>query len=80
MITSGPYAHIRHPIFTGLVLQMIGLALVFLYPITIGLLLIAITYGVYTILHEEKFMAAKFPEYKDYMSRTSRFIPKFVKK
>jgi hypothetical protein len=40
LVTSGPYAHIRHPIYTGLILAMLGSAIgvnVFWLVLLVGL-------------------------------------------
>lgn len=76
LITTGVFKTIRHPIYSGLIL--IG------YGIGIGngpipQLLFAI--GLHVVLRyksqlEEKYLAEKFEEYSDYVSRTNRFFPK----
>jgi len=75
LVTSGPYAYVRHPIYTGIMLAMIGSAL------AIGLawlLLFAISF-VYFLLSartEEKMMVAQFPDaYPAYRRRTKMLIP-----
>ena len=75
LVTSGPYAYIRHPIYSGLMLAMIGSAL------TVGVLwlLLFVLYFAYFIFSartEEKMMLARFPDaYPTYQRRTKMLIP-----
>ena len=75
LIAAGPYGLIRHPIYSGVLLMMVGTA-VGLFPIW---WLVAIASGVYFILSarsEEKFMTSRFPvEYPAYRARTKMFLP-----
>lgn len=75
LITSGPYAYVRHPIYTGVILALIGSA-----GVSGGLwLIIALTGIVYFVLaaHEEEAMLTKeFPgSYPEYRAGTKMLIP-----
>ncbi len=74
-VTTGPYATIRHPMFTSLGLQYLGLVLIFLHPLTLLFWFIALIYALYTSAAEEKYMKKLFPEYARYEQKTKRFIP-----
>jgi protein-S-isoprenylcysteine O-methyltransferase Ste14 len=73
LVTSGPYAVIRHPIYTGLILAMLGSAIgvnVFWAP----LLVLVGAYFIYSARREETVMLQLFPEqYAAYMARTGMF-------
>jgi protein-S-isoprenylcysteine O-methyltransferase Ste14 len=76
LIDSGPYRFVRHPIITSFFALTGGLLLVNL-AITTGLVFI------YTIWdftrsarREEELLSNTVPGYRDYMSRTSRFLPR----
>jgi len=75
LITSGPYAHVRHPIYTGILLTMIGSLM------TAGLswlliLVIYVVFFIYSGKQEEKLMAETFPDtYPAYKARTKMLIP-----
>ena len=78
LVRSGPYARIRHPIYTGLWLAMFGTAL------TIGTLasyLAVVLASVAFLLRiriEEALLTSQFPEiYPEYKRRTCALIPFF---
>lgn len=74
-VTSGPYSLVRHPIYTGLLLAILGTSLI-VGPIWILLLAVCAPYFVYGALKEEQLMAGQFPEpYSNYKKRTKMFIP-----
>jgi len=80
LVTSGPYAFIRHPIYTGLILALLGSALgvdVF----WAGLLVPVGTYFIYSARREETVMLQQFPEqYAAYMARTGMLTPRLFRR
>lgn len=75
LITSGPYALVRHPIYTGLLLAMIGSALAESVTWALALLVFG-PYFVYSARVEERTMADAFPEqYTAYRERTKMLVP-----
>src|SRR5262245_37351240 len=74
-VTTGPYAYVRHPIYTGIMLAVLGTAL---RGNIIGIslfVLISITFAV-RIDKEEKIMLELFPEqYPEYQKHTKRLVP-----
>lgn len=74
LVTSGPYAYVRHPIYTGVILAMLGSALVSIWWIPACLLFFV--YFVWSAKTEEKIMLEQFPaRYAEYMQRTKMLIP-----
>ena len=75
LITSGPYALIRHPIYTGLILAMLGSALG--VNVFWALLLVPVgAYFIYSARREETVMLQLFPEqYAAYITRTGMLAP-----
>ena len=75
LVTSGPYHLVRHPIYAGIILSLLGFAFaVNVYWIFI--FVIAMVFFIYSALVEEKIMTKKFPnEYPDYKKKTKMLIP-----
>ena len=76
LVTSGPYALIRHPIYTGLILAMLGSAIG--VNISWALMLVPVgAYFIYSARREEAVMLQQFPEqYAAYMARTGMLAPR----
>ncbi len=75
LITAGPYRLIRHPIYTGILLAMLGTAIALTwYWILITLILGA--YFVWSAIAEEKYMTKIFTrDYPAYVRRSKMFVP-----
>lgn len=77
LVTTGPYSHIRHPLYSAMFGYGIGLALVTANWVFIVFALVMIANMVARVPKEEQMMIEKFgEEYKTYMQRTGRFFPK----
>jgi len=79
LITSGPYALVRHPIYTGLLLAFIGSAVA--RGEWRGLLAVALVFG--TLWHklrlEEKWMRHQFGEsYEAYSRHVAALVPHVI--
>jgi protein-S-isoprenylcysteine O-methyltransferase Ste14 len=75
LVTSGPYRHVRHPIYSGLLAALLGTALV---TNLIGLIIVAILggYFYYCASVEEKNLTTTFPTaYPAYQANTKMLIP-----
>ena len=75
LITSGPYRLIRHPIYSGLLLALLGTALA---TNLIGLIIVAVlaVYFYYSASIEEKNLSRTFPTaYPAYRAGTKMLIP-----
>lgn len=75
LVTTGPYRYIRHPIYSGLILAMVGTALaVKIYWLIVALL--AGSYFVYSATVEEREMTRLFPTtYLAYKQSTHMLVP-----
>jgi protein-S-isoprenylcysteine O-methyltransferase Ste14 len=75
LVTAGPYSLIRHPIYTGILLGMLGTALV-TNLIGLGITLIVGVFFVYAARTEERNLIETFPAaYPEYRSHTKMLIP-----
>jgi len=75
LVTNGPYAYVRHPIYTGMLLAVFGTALTGSYFAIMVLVLASVVF-LSRIPREEKIMLDLFPnEYPSYQARTKRLIP-----
>jgi protein-S-isoprenylcysteine O-methyltransferase Ste14 len=75
LVTTGPYRFVRHPIYGGILLAMlgstIGASIIWLLP-----LVLSCAYFVYSARAEEKLMLEQFPvQYPAYKQRTKMLFP-----
>jgi protein-S-isoprenylcysteine O-methyltransferase Ste14 len=81
LICTGPYRWVRHPIYTGLILAMIGTAITldrWRGVVAVILLWIAFTFK---RLKEELFMRQTFgDQYVEYSKNTGAIIPLFLRR
>ena len=75
LVRTGPYGSIRHPIYSGIILAMIGTTIaVSLYWLVAVVVLGA--YFLYSAIVEERVMARLFPDsYPEYKRSTKMLIP-----
>jgi protein-S-isoprenylcysteine O-methyltransferase Ste14 len=78
LIRTGPYAYVRHPIYTGMLLGMIGAALV--VGEWRGLVAVLLALGAHSrkAAREEALLTTEFgSEYLDYRRHTGALFPQF---
>ena len=75
LVTTGPYRWIRHPMYSSLLLFMLGIALYrHALPNYVGMVLLTI--AIFGKMHrEEAHLHLKFEDYSDYVKRTRRLFP-----
>ncbi len=73
--TDGLYRLVRHPVYTGVLLAVCGVALG--SGNLVQVVLLAATFGFFTVKArwEEQRLLERYPEYAAYAARTSRFFP-----
>jgi protein-S-isoprenylcysteine O-methyltransferase Ste14 len=75
LVTTGPYHLIRHPIYSGILLAMVGTAI----AVSVYWLIAAVVIGgyfIYSATVEERYMAERFPDtYPGYKRSTKMLVP-----
>lgn len=75
LITSGPYRFVRHPIYTGMLLAILGSALASSMVWFVIFIVFCVNF-LYRIQVEERYMMQLFPNrYPEYRRRTKALIP-----
>jgi protein-S-isoprenylcysteine O-methyltransferase Ste14 len=78
VISTGPYALVRHPMYAGAILMLLGV------PLALGswwglLMIIPITLAIiWRLLDEEKFLAKNLPGYLEYKNKVKYRLLPFV--
>lgn len=77
VISAGPYRHLRHPSYTGLLLAFLGLGVFFGNWLSLAALMVPITLAiVYRLRLEESVLVGALGQpYSAYCARTKRLIP-----
>ena len=75
LVTTGPYAFVRHPLYLGEIAALAGVALQYLSAWALLLLGLVWAFQLQRIKYEELVLSQMFPEYGDYMARTARLVP-----
>jgi protein-S-isoprenylcysteine O-methyltransferase Ste14 len=75
LVTTGPYRSIRHPIYSGIILAMVGTAIAVSWYWLLAVVLLG-GYFVYSAVMEERYMAGVFPDtYPAYKRSTKMLVP-----
>ncbi len=77
LVRNGIYAYIRHPIYTGDILLLVGLELALNSWLVAGTL-IPLLVIVRRVAVEETLLSRTFKGYEEYRQQTKRFIPFFL--
>jgi len=75
LVTRGPYAMIRHPLYLGELVALSGITLQYFSEWALLLLVLQCAFQVERMRNEERVLSRVFPEYRDYMTRTARLVP-----
>jgi len=75
LITNGPYALVRHPLYICEEIAVIGLFIQVISPAALLIVLAHALVQFRRMLNEEKVLNATFAEYSSYAARTPRLIP-----
>lgn len=77
LVDTGIYRYIRHPIYTGDILLLIGLELALNSWLVLGVLAL-IPYVIWQAKAEEELLLNAFPDYHAYQKQTKMFIPYLI--
>jgi len=75
LVTTGPYALARHPLYAAEIVILMGMILQYQQPWALIMGGTTIFLQVVRSLYEERVLMQAFPEYEEYRTRTKRFIP-----
>jgi|SRR5712671_96753 len=79
LIRTGPYTHIRHPIYTGMLSAMLGTALIVGEYRALAAVVIATVGFWIKARKEESFLEQEFgPRFEEHKRRTGFFLPRFT--
>lgn len=79
LTTTGPYAHVRNPLYLGSILIAAGFAVALLsWPVAAALAVMFVAIYVPVIVSEERFLRTTFPEFEEYCRRVPRLIPRIT--
>lgn len=74
--TDGLYKFMRHPIYTGVLTIVAGLAIRSGSLITLAIAGVTVVFFNQKATWEERQLADHYPDYADYAARTPRFVPR----
>jgi protein-S-isoprenylcysteine O-methyltransferase Ste14 len=76
VIDTGPYAHVRHPMYAGAIWLFVGMPLALGSWWSLGLIVPLMTVLLWRLLDEERILQRELPGYRDYMRRVRfRLLP-----
>lgn len=75
LVTRGPYAIVRHPLYAAEEIALIGVAMHVVWYAALPFLIFHVTLQLRRMAYEERLLRNVFPQYDAYARRTSRWIP-----
>jgi protein-S-isoprenylcysteine O-methyltransferase Ste14 len=79
LVTSGPYALLRHPLYLSEEIMVLGLMLQVLSPLAITIAVIHWGFQLRRMVNEERVLRSAYPEYEVYAATRPRVIPNLAK-
>jgi len=78
LVTAGPYHRIRHPIYSGIILAMVGTTIAVSLYWLVAVVVIG-AYFLYSAIVEERSMTRLFPDsYPEYKRSTKMLVPYII--
>ena len=75
VVSSGPYRYWRHPIYSAAIYLTAAPVAARFSVWALAWFALVVAGGAIRMLSEERLLVQRYPEYRDYMRRTKRFIP-----
>lgn len=75
LVTSGPYGLVRHPLYLGEAVALLGFLLTIATPFAFAAFTVSMVLQVWRAKVEEQALATVYPEYHAYAARTPMMIP-----
>jgi len=75
LVTDGPFAAVRHPVYLGEEIALVGIMLQFEQPWSLLLIIVQFAWQIARMSFEERILNESFPDYALYRARTARLIP-----
>ena len=76
LVTSGPYRRIRHPLYFGEIIHILGIAILAATPAALYLFVVAVALQAVRAKIEERKFLATVPEYAEFQRNTGFLWPK----
>jgi len=77
VIRSGPYEVVRHPMYTGMVVTVIGIPLALGSYVTLPVFALLVPLLAYRLIHEERMLRRDLSGYAEYCEHTRfRLVPR----
>lgn len=75
LVTNGPYAYVRHPIYSGLILGTLGWAVFRTNSLGVALALVLLVFFDLKSRQEERWLSETYAGYGEYQRRVRKLIP-----
>lgn len=76
LVEHGIYTHVRHPVYSGMFLELCGVYLIIPTLTVFVACLLGVIWVIIQARLEELDLVERLPVYKEYMQRVPRFIPR----
>jgi protein-S-isoprenylcysteine O-methyltransferase Ste14 len=81
VLDTGPFRHVRHPLYLAALLGYVGTAISSLSLFSLALLIPIFVFYNYIASYEEKLLEARFGEaYREYERRTGKWLPRVARR
>jgi protein-S-isoprenylcysteine O-methyltransferase Ste14 len=75
LVQNGPYKYVRHPVYLGELISILGVVLARPSTIAMAIYCLLTALLIYRALQEERLLESALPEYESYSLNKARFIP-----